>query len=101
MKTLNAKLKHGSLPRDVHKRRDAVLALSEARKVFDADQAIEAREAAIEANRLSPDLIPAAVMAAHSYIETRSKEIRDARHQESVGCFTSSRSCCCLCCGGA
>jgi len=28
---------------------------------------IEAREAAIEANRLSPDLIPAAVMAAQSY----------------------------------
>ena len=67
--TLNAKLKHGSLPRDVHKRRDAVLALSEARKIFDADQTVEAREAAIEANRLSPDLIPAAVMAAHSYIE--------------------------------
>jgi len=67
--TLNAKLKHGSLPRDVHKRRDAVLALSEARKVFDADQTIEAREAAIEANRLSPDLIPAAVMAAEGYIE--------------------------------
>ena len=31
--------------------------------------AVEAREAAIEANRLSPDLIPAAVMAATSYIE--------------------------------
>ena len=29
---------------------------------------IEARESAIEANRLSPDLIPAAVLAAHSYI---------------------------------
>ena len=72
--TLNAKLKHCSLPRDVHKRRDAVLALSEARKVFDADQAIEAREAAIEANRLSPDLIPAAVMAAHSYIEQDQKK---------------------------
>jgi HemY protein len=72
--TLNAKLKHGSLPRDIHKRRDAVLALSEARKVFDADQTIEAREAAIEANRLSPDLIPAAVMAAHSYIEQGQKK---------------------------
>ena len=72
--TLNAKLKHCSLPRDVHKRRDAVLALSEARKAFDADQAIEAREAAIEANRLSPDLIPAAVMAAHSYIEQDQKK---------------------------
>lgn len=72
--TLSAKLKYGSLPRDVHKRRDAVLALSEARKVFDADETIEAREAAIEANRLSPDLIPAAVMAAHGYIEQGNKK---------------------------
>ncbi len=67
-KTLNAKLKSGGLPRDVHKRRDAVLALSEARDVLDAGKTIEAREAAIEANRLSPDLIPAAVMAARGYI---------------------------------
>jgi|TARA_B110000908_G_scaffold111160_1_gene130396 HemY protein len=72
--TLNAKLKHGNLPRDVHKRRDAVLALSEARKVFGTDQTIESRETAIEANRLSPDLIPAAVMAAHGYIEQGQKK---------------------------
>ncbi|WP_306114865.1 MULTISPECIES: heme biosynthesis protein HemY [unclassified Roseovarius] len=68
-KTLNAKLKHGTLPRDVHKRRDAVLALSEARDILDEGNDIEAREAAIEANRLSPDLIPAAVLAARGYIE--------------------------------
>ncbi|QBF29636.1 heme biosynthesis protein HemY [Thalassococcus sp. S3] len=67
--TLSAKLKHGSLPRDVHKRRDAVLALSEARDVLDDEKPIAAREAAIEANRLSPDLIPAAVMAAKSHIK--------------------------------
>ncbi|WP_172298525.1 heme biosynthesis protein HemY [Pseudoruegeria sp. HB172150] len=67
--TLGAKLKQGSLPRDVYRRRDAVLALSEAEAVFSADSSIEAREAAIEANRLSPDLIPAAVMAARGYIE--------------------------------
>ncbi len=67
--TLNAKLKHGSLPRDVHKRRDAVLALSEARDVLADGKEIEAREAAIEANRLSPDLIPAAALAARTYIE--------------------------------
>ncbi|WP_299152570.1 heme biosynthesis HemY N-terminal domain-containing protein [uncultured Tateyamaria sp.] len=72
--TLSAKLKHGSLPRDVHKRRDAVLALSEARDVLAEDETIEAREAAIEANRLSPDLIPAAVMAAHSYIDQGQKK---------------------------
>ncbi|MDA5556940.1 heme biosynthesis protein HemY [Shimia sp. MMG029] len=67
--TLNAKLRHGSLPRDVHRRRDAVLALSEAKEVIAEDSSIEAREQAIEANRLSPDLIPAAVLAARSYIE--------------------------------
>jgi len=67
--TLGAKLKSGNLPRDVHKRRDAVLALSEAKDVFEEGNSIEAREAAIEANRLSPDLIPAAVMAARGYIE--------------------------------
>jgi HemY protein len=67
--TLNTKLKNGQLPRDVHKRRDAVLALSEAKEVFADGNSIESREAAIEANRLSPDLIPAAVMAAHCFIE--------------------------------
>jgi HemY protein len=67
--TLGAKLKSGALPRDVHKRRDAVLALSEAKDVLDEGKSIEAREAAIEANRLSPDLIPAAFMAARGYID--------------------------------
>ena len=64
--TLGAKLKSGSLPKDIYRRRDAVLALQEARTLIDEDASIEAREAAIEANRLSPDLIPAAAMAAHS-----------------------------------
>ncbi len=67
-RTLGAKLKHGGLPRDVHKRRDAVLALGHAKDIMDEDKSIEAREAAIEANRLSPDLIPAAIMAADGYI---------------------------------
>src|SRR6056297_4211505 len=71
--TLNAKLKYGSLPRDLHKRRDAVLALSEARDILDEGKDIEAREAAIEANRMSPDLVAAAVLAARSYIEKGSK----------------------------
>lgn len=66
--TLSAKLKHGSLPRDVHKRRDAVLALSEAKDVLNDQSSIEVQEKAIEANKLSPDLIPAAVMAAKSYV---------------------------------
>ncbi len=66
--TLNAKLKFGNIPRDVHKRRDAVLALSEARDIAVSGNTVEARVASIEANRLSPHLIPAAVMAARSYI---------------------------------
>jgi HemY protein len=67
-RTLGAQLKTGALPRDVHKRRDAVLALSQAADVIAENGSIESREAAIEANRLSPDLIPAAVMAARGYI---------------------------------
>ena len=66
--TLNAKLKSGTLPRDVYTRRSAVLALSEASRIFDDGASIDAKEAAIEANRLSPELVPAAVMAARAYI---------------------------------
>jgi HemY protein len=66
--TLNAKLKSGSLPRDVYSRREAVLALSQAREIIADDSSIEVQEKAIEANRLSPDLVPAAAMAARSYI---------------------------------
>jgi HemY protein len=66
--TLGAKLRSGSLPRDVFRRRDAVLALQQAQTVINDTASIEAREAAIEANRLSPDLIPAAAMAARGYI---------------------------------
>ena len=71
--TLGAKLKFGSLPRDVHKRRDAVLALSEARDMRAEDKSEAARDAAIEANRLSPDFVPAAVLAAQSHVEAGHK----------------------------
>ena len=73
--TLNAKLKHGSLPRDVHRRRDAVLALSQAKSILSDESSIEVREKAIEANKLSPDLVPAAVMAARSYIEAKKPKL--------------------------
>lgn len=71
--TLNTKLKQGDLPRDVHRRRDAVLALGMAKQIVDEDQSIEARERAIEANKLSPDLVPAAVLAAEGYIAQGNK----------------------------
>ncbi len=67
--TLTSKLKAGYLPRDVFKRRDAVLALSEAKGILDDGASVEQQEQAIEANRLSPDLVPAAAMAARAYIE--------------------------------
>ncbi|WP_444667725.1 heme biosynthesis protein HemY [Cereibacter changlensis] len=66
--TLSAKRKSGALPKAVYQRRDAVLALQTAKVVFDDASSIEAREAAIAANKQSPDLIPAAAMAARSYI---------------------------------
>jgi HemY protein len=62
--TLAAKLKSGTVPKDLYRRRDAILALQEASGVLDENASAEAREAAIAANKLSPDLIPAAAMAA-------------------------------------
>lgn len=73
-KTLGAKLKYGHLPRDVHRRRDAVLALGEAKSIVEEGKSVEARESAIMANKLSPDLVPAAVMAARSYVEQGQKK---------------------------
>ena len=67
-KTLGAKLKYGSLPKDVHKRRDAVLALSEAAEIIETDKRIDAQVTAIEANRMSPDLVPAAALVAKEYL---------------------------------
>ncbi len=69
-RVLEDKVKDGRLPKDVYKRRDAVMALQEAKGVLEEGATIEAREAAIAANKKSPDLIPAAVMAARSYIAT-------------------------------
>ncbi|MEM7731540.1 MAG: heme biosynthesis HemY N-terminal domain-containing protein [Pseudomonadota bacterium] len=65
--TLRNKLKYGSMPRDLHKRRDAVLALTEAMEMLSEGKTEEAGKAAIEANRLSPDLIPAAAMATRAF----------------------------------
>ncbi|EBA17053.1 HemY domain protein [Roseobacter sp. SK209-2-6] len=72
-KTLSTKLKTGTLPRDVFKRRDAVLALSASKEVAADTSSLEQREQAIEANRLSPDLVPAAAMAARAYLEQGKK----------------------------
>ncbi len=73
-KTLSAKLKYGSLPKDIHKRRDAVLALSEAAEIIETDKRIDAQVTAIEANRMSPDLVPAAVLVAKEYLTDDKKK---------------------------
>lgn len=66
--TLQAKKQSGALPKDVYRRRDAVLALQQARKHLDEGETGPAANAAIEANGLSPELVPAAAMAARAYI---------------------------------
>ncbi len=71
--TLGAQAKSGNLPRDVWRRRDAIMALQEAKVVLDEHATPEAREEAIAANKASPDLIPAATMAARSLIEKDDK----------------------------
>jgi HemY protein len=60
-KTLMETARTGRLPRDVFRRRDAVLALQQADALGDTDAA---RDLVIEANGLSPELVPAAVRAA-------------------------------------
>ena len=72
--TLTAQAKSGALPKDLFRRRDAVLALQEAKGVFDETASIDAQEAAIAANKQSPDLIPAAAMAARSYLNRGDKK---------------------------
>jgi len=67
--TLTAKLKHGSLPKDVHKRRDAVFALSQSRDLRAEGKLEEAQTYAIEANRLAPGLVPAALLSAEGHRE--------------------------------
>ena len=66
--TLKDKRRQGELTKDVAIRRDAVLALQEASEVLSSENSVSAREAAISAAKASPDLIPAAVLAARGYI---------------------------------
>ncbi|MEM6617870.1 MAG: heme biosynthesis HemY N-terminal domain-containing protein [Pseudomonadota bacterium] len=63
-KTVEAKVRANTLPRDVGRRREAVLALADAQAALETGQVTEARQAALHANGLSPDLIPAAQLAA-------------------------------------
>ena len=65
-RTLLETSRSGRLPRAVYKRRDAVLTLQQAEA--ETQNVALAQDLAIEANKLSPDLVPAAVAAAESLI---------------------------------
>lgn len=65
-RTLAAEVRTGALPREIGARRDAVLALAEARVALENGDAARARDAALEANRRAPTLAPAAAAAARA-----------------------------------
>lgn len=61
--TLNASMHARLLPRDVALRRDAVLSLADARAADAEGKTQRRNEAALQANKLAPTLVPAAVLA--------------------------------------
>jgi HemY protein len=73
--TLAKALKAGNVPRDLHKRRDAVLALAHARDAMAEGKIAEATRDATEANRLAPSLVPAAAMAARLAIAEKKPRV--------------------------
>ncbi len=75
-RSLAAKIKTGALPKPVGVRRDAVLALADARAAEEEGDAARARMSALEANRIAPSLAPAAAAAARHLIA--SGEVRKA-----------------------
>ena len=73
--TLAKVLKAGNVPRDLHKRRDAVLALAHARDAMAEGKIAVATRDANEANRLAPSLVPAAAMAARLAIAEKKPRV--------------------------
>jgi HemY protein len=71
--TLNASMHARMLPRDVGVRRDAVLSLADARAAMVAGNIERGNEAALQANRLAPTLVPAAALAARVLAEKGQK----------------------------
>jgi len=66
--TLNASVHARLLPRDVATRRDAVLSLADARKALADGQTARGHEAARQANKLAPTLVPAAALASAAFL---------------------------------
>jgi HemY protein len=65
--TLNASMHARLLPRDVGARRDAILSLADARRALAEGNAPRGHEAAKQANKLAPTLVPAAALAAQAH----------------------------------
>lgn len=70
-KTLNTKYKSGLLPKDIFIRRNAILNLATAKE----DSGENSITAAINANKASPELIPAAVLTASIHMKNRKKRL--------------------------
>jgi HemY protein len=73
--TLVTKVRKGALPKDVGRRREAILALADAKDKLDADDIEAGKLAALNANKLSPTLVPAAVLAAEMQVLSGNKSI--------------------------
>ena len=71
--TLTASMHARMLPRDVGVRRDAVLSLADARAALAEGDTARGNEAALQANKLAPTLVPAAALAARVQAERGQK----------------------------
>ena len=67
-KTLFARQRAGGMPRDLYQRRTAVLALQQSVDLAEQGETARAQQTAIEANEMSPGLVPAAAAAARAYV---------------------------------
>ncbi|MDC0604356.1 heme biosynthesis protein HemY [Amylibacter sp.] len=72
-KTIKANVRAGKLPKDVGLRREAILLLADAKEMLEAGEIDKGKAAAIAANKSSPDLIPAAILAAEMYMLENNK----------------------------
>lgn len=67
-KVIEAMVRANVLPRDVARRREAVVALADARALLEAGEVEEAKQAVLHANTLAPDFVPAAQLAAEMLV---------------------------------
>jgi len=73
--TIVTKVRKGALPKDVGRRREAILALADAKDKLDAGDIEAGKLAALNANKLSPALVPAAILAAEMQVLAGNKSI--------------------------